>query len=86
MKAILQMETGQDSEGFPVEPVDKKSGGVTHIRYPVLEFPKTIKSHNFDRNPVVEGALMGIKGQYLMFDTGVINIRKFSSYEVGVSY
>ncbi|WP_276529234.1 DUF2797 domain-containing protein [Vibrio aestuarianus] len=26
-----------------------------------------------------------IKGQYLLFDTGVINIRKFTSYEVEVS-
>jgi hypothetical protein len=50
-----------------------------------LEFPEKIKSHNFDKNPMVEGILMGIKGQYLMFDTGVINIRKFSSYDVRVS-
>jgi hypothetical protein len=27
---------------------------------------------------------MGIKGQYLMLDTGVLNIRKFSGYEVEV--
>ncbi|MFA0412122.1 DUF2797 domain-containing protein, partial [Vibrio splendidus] len=26
-----------------------------------------------------------IKGQYLILDTGVINIRKFGSYEVEVS-
>jgi hypothetical protein len=26
--------------------------------------------------------LHGIKGQYLLLDTGVINIRKFSGYEV----
>jgi len=30
--------------------------------------------------------LIGIKGQYLILDTGVLNIRKFSSYEVQVSY
>ena len=29
--------------------------------------------------------VQGIKGQYLIFDTGVINIRKFTSYEVTVS-
>ena len=50
-----------------------------------LEFPEKIKSHNFDKNPLVEGTLLGIKGQYLMFDTGIINIRKFSSYNVQVS-
>jgi hypothetical protein len=63
----------------------EQSCEVTSIRYPVLEFPEKIKSHNFDKNPLVEGTLMGIKGQYLMFDTGVINIRKFSSYEVRVN-
>jgi hypothetical protein len=31
--------------------------------------------------PVVEGKLMGIKGQYLLFDGGqVLNIRKHSGY------
>ncbi len=58
----------------------------TQIHYPVSEFPKKIKSHNFDKEAVVSGTLMGIKGQYLLFDTGVINIRKFTSYEVEVSY
>jgi hypothetical protein len=58
---------------------------VTDIRYPVLEFPKKITSHNFDKNPQVEGTLLGIKGQYLLFDTGVINVRKFTSYEVNFS-
>jgi len=41
-----------------------------------------VKAHNFDKTPRVEGRLMGIKGQYLMFDTGVLNIRKFGGYHV----
>jgi len=52
--------------------------------YPVLEYPKKVASHNFDKDPVVEGVLQGIKGQYLIFDTGVINIRKFGSYHIEV--
>ncbi|WP_205859280.1 DUF2797 domain-containing protein [Pleionea sediminis] len=55
---------------------------VVDINYPVEAFPTKIASHNFDKNPVVEGVLMGIKGQYLLLDTGVINIRKFTSYEI----
>ncbi len=55
------------------------------IRYPVIEYPNKIVSHNFDKNPLVEGTLLGIKGQYLIFDTGVINIRKFTAYEVEIS-
>ncbi len=58
---------------------------VTGINYPVLEHPTKVTSFNFDKNPVVEGSLMGIKGQYLMLDTGVINIRKFTSYHVELS-
>jgi len=52
------------------------------IRYPVHSYPVRVASHNFDKHPVVEGVLEGIKGQYLLFDTGVINLRKFTGYEV----
>ncbi|WP_417617890.1 DUF2797 domain-containing protein [Oceanisphaera sp.] len=55
---------------------------VVELNYPVLEYPSKIASHNFDKNPVVSGTLLGIKGQYLMLDTGVINLRKFTGYEV----
>ncbi len=58
---------------------------VVELEFPVLEFPTKISSFNFDKNPEVSGVLKGIKGQYLIFDNGVINIRKFSSYEIEVS-
>lgn len=58
---------------------------VVHIRYPVLTYPSKVKSLSFDKEPVVEGILEGIKGQYLLFDTGVINIRKFGGYELEFS-
>ncbi|WP_232787491.1 DUF2797 domain-containing protein [Spongiibacter nanhainus] len=56
-----------------------------HISYPVLEYPTKVKSMNFDKQSKVEGQLLGIKGQYLIFDTGVINIRKFGGYQVAFS-
>ena len=55
------------------------------FHYPVLEYPTKVASFNLDKNPLVEGTLMGIKGQYLIFDTGVINIRKYTSYNVEVT-
>jgi hypothetical protein len=58
---------------------------VQDFRYPVLEYPTKVKSMNFDKMPVVEGVLKGIKGQYLILDVGVINIRKFTAYEVEFS-
>ncbi|MGF1602917.1 MAG: DUF2797 domain-containing protein [Thermosynechococcaceae cyanobacterium] len=62
--------------------VQRLEAEVTPIRYPVNVYPTKIKSFNFDKAPLVSGTLMGIKGQYLIFDTGVINIRKFTGYEI----
>jgi len=52
------------------------------LAYPVLAYPSKVKSFNLDKQAVVEGTLQGIKGQYLIFDTGVINVRKFTAYHV----
>jgi len=57
---------------------------VMQMRYPVEAYPKKIVSFNLDKDPVVEGTLLGIKGQYLIFDTGVINIRKYTAYQLAV--
>lgn len=55
---------------------------ITEIKFPVEQFPEKVKSLNLDKQPLVEGVLQGIKGQYLIMDTGVINIRKFTAYNV----
>lgn len=55
---------------------------MTEFVYPVIEYPTKIKSFNLDKQAIIEGTLMGIKGQYLIFDSGVINIRKFSGYHI----
>lgn len=52
------------------------------INFPVARYPVKVKSFNLDNNPEVAGSLQGIKGQYLLLDTGVINIRKFAGYEI----
>jgi hypothetical protein len=55
------------------------------LRYPVLEYPKKAVSLNLDKTPVVEDELLGIKGQYLIFSGGVLNVRKFGGYRVQVA-
>jgi hypothetical protein len=55
------------------------------IDYPVAVFPEKVKSFNLDKQPELEGVLQGIKGQYLILDTGVINIRKYTAYRVQFS-
>ena len=57
---------------------------VPKLVYPVEQYPEKVKSHNLDKTPVIRGKLQGIKGQYLILDTGVINIRKYSGYELRI--
>jgi hypothetical protein len=72
----LQQQFGEAAiKQLPAEPEQQ-------IQYPVLEYPTKVSSFNFDKTAEVSGQLQGIKGQYLIFDTGVINIRKFSGYQV----
>lgn len=71
----LRKTHGEDS----IRAVDEEGLGLS---YPVQIWPEKIKTHNLDKTPEVEGVLEGIKGQYLILDTGVINIRKFTGYEV----
>ena len=50
---------------------------LTEISYPVDEYPTKVKSYNVDKTPKIEDRLIGIKGQYLIFSKGVLNIRKY---------
>lgn len=53
------------------------------IHYPVNAFPVKVKSVGFDKLPLIEGELRGIKGQYLLLDGDrVLNIRKHQGYYV----
>lgn len=53
--------------------------------YPQLERIEKIKSYNLDKNPKLTDRLIGIKGQYLIFEQGVINMKKYSGYHLTVS-
>ncbi len=55
------------------------------INYPVLKYPTKVVSHNLDKTPQIDGVLLGIKGQYLILDTGVINLRKYTAYQAEFS-
>ena len=54
------------------------------IHYPALTYPDKISSFNLDKNPVIEDTLIAIKGQYLIFQKAVINIRKYAGYDVSL--
>lgn len=55
---------------------------IIKINYPVNTYPTKVKSFNLDKIAQAEGQLMGIKGQYLILDSGVINMRKYSGYQL----
>jgi hypothetical protein len=57
---------------------------VTKLNYPVEQYPEKIVSLNLDKTPEIEGTLLGIKGQYLILDCGVLNVRKYTGYQVTV--
>lgn len=83
---LVEPTIAEVREKYGNDAVEVLEDTTTSIRYPVTKHPDKIVSHNFDKQPLVTGILQGIKGQYLIFDTGVINIRKFTAYEVEVSY
>jgi hypothetical protein len=79
---ICEAEIDEISKRFGEDSIEFLDDACVDINFPVETYPLKVKSFNFDKNPEVSGVLQGIKGQYLLFDTGVINIRKFTGYEV----
>ena len=75
------LEELRERFGADIEPLDES---MVHLDYPVEAYPEKVKSLNFDKTPEVAGTLQGIKGQYLIFDTGVLNVRKFGGYHLEV--
>lgn len=59
---------------------------VLDFNYPVEQYPEKVKSLNLDKNPEISGTLKGIKGQYFIFNHGVINIRRHQGYEIEFDY
>ncbi|MDA3818284.1 MAG: DUF2797 domain-containing protein [Prolixibacteraceae bacterium] len=60
-----------------------KDSQITEIVYPGDYVPDNVASVTFDKEKTIEGKLMRIKGQYLIFqDDTVLNIRKHAGYHV----
>lgn len=76
--AQLHQQYGlQSCQAIEAEPIE--------INYPVNQYPEKIKSINLDKQPIFEGTLLGIKGQYLMLDEDrVINMRKYAGYKLSI--
>ena len=78
-KASLKYMIPKEAQDF----FDIDKNEVTELHFPVLQYPKKVSSLNLDKTPQFSGKLMGIKGQYLIFEDGTIfNVRTFEGYVV----
>ena len=60
---------------------------VYEMMYPILDYPKKISSLSLEKNPNFKGVLIGIKGQYLLFEDGtVFNVRSSEGSVVRVDF
>jgi hypothetical protein len=58
---------------------------VYEMHYPVLQYPKKINSLSLEKTPNFKGVLIGIKGQYLLFEDGtVFNVRSSEGSVVNI--
>lgn len=55
---------------------------VVKFKYPIESYPEKIISLSLEKTPEITGKLIGIKGQYLIFDSGVLNVRAHTGHEV----
>ena len=72
-------------------PEEVKDCLIAELNKVPIDFPyaqkieKVVKSHSLKKDPNVEGVLIGIKGQYLIFEDGtVMNIRNHEGFRVGL--
>ena len=86
LDADLIEEREKLKQYIPAEALDyflPNNGKITEINYPVIKYPSKIKTLNLEKTPVYSGKLMGIKGQYLLFeDSTVFNVRNSEGYRV----
>ncbi len=75
-------EISQSQQRFGEDSVEFLDHEVVMLDYPVEHYPEKVTSLNLDKSPEIQGRLEGIKGQYLLLDGGVINIRRHGGYQV----
>lgn len=61
------------------------TAAVHELCFPVRRYPRRPTLLRLLERPVVRGNLLGAKGQYLLFDHGVFNVRHHTAYHVRVT-
>lgn len=85
----LMLEKSKVESLIPAEVKEyfySQKNDVYELNYPVLNYPAKVSSLNLDKTPNFQGKLVGIKGQYLIFENGtVFNIRGSEGYVVNIN-
>ncbi|MBL97720.1 MAG: hypothetical protein CMF52_07885 [Legionellales bacterium] len=55
------------------------------ISYPMHDVPSPLKAINLEKTPEFTATLLGMKGQYLIFDQAVFNVKKYAGYRIECS-
>lgn len=79
-KKLLEL-VSEDLKGLEYKILEDK---VWTFEYPVELYPEKVSSLSFEKSSNIKGKLLGIKGQYLILDKGVLNIRSHSGYDVSI--
>ena len=60
-----------------------EDNSILNLHYPFIQQPVKINSVGFEKKNIIGGRLIGIKGQYLLFENNdVVNIRNQQGYQV----
>ncbi len=83
IKALLAPQLESLVRQYAIE-CTEWTGPVLEFSFPVRRYPAKIVSYSLDRSSLIEDELLGVKGQYCLFEQGVLNLRAFSGYEVQI--
>lgn len=65
---------------------DLNQNTLYEMNFPVLDYPKKVISTNLEKSPTISGKLIGIKGQYLIFEGGLVfNVRGSEGFVVKIN-
>ena len=82
MKELARDDLDAARRPFGADVTEETHPAVSQFVYPVASYPSDTTRLKLGDPTRVEGRLVGVKGQYLLFDSGVLNVRQHTSYHV----